>query len=281
MLLLAALLAVASPTPPPSPAPDDIYRSALRRLTTLAQPPFIDTTEHRIIIAETPQGKVPAAWDQRVLYDSTSRRECVLPLPFTDKSQPLISQSFFAPDMWLVHRPISNAPTPPQTSATSATAQGDFTPDLGDLKTIAAVVSIARPSYDIRVASVDKLSSGGSAYHLILKPQGNPTVHNLRELWVNAANFDIMRAVIDGKYAPVPGAPIEPTTVTEDFGQVGPYWVVIHRTWTYRALITHTVVHFDSTQTNMSFPRAIPAWYFDQAQFDAHRSQVNLTSEWP
>lgn len=272
MLLLAALLALVSPSP--SPAPDDVYRSALRRLTTLAQPPFIDTTEHRIIVAETPNGKVPAAWDQRVLYDSTTRRECVLALPYSGNSDVLISQSFFAPDMWLVHRPVV------QTSATAASAHNDFTPDLGDLKTIASVVSIAKPSYDTRVVSVDKLSNGGAAYHLLLTAHGNPAVHNLRELWVNAANFDIMRAVIDGQYAPDPRAPIEPTTVTEDFGQVGPYWVVIHRTWTYRALIAHTVVHFDSTETKMSFPHEIPAWYFDRTQFDVHRAEVNLTSQW-
>lgn len=270
MLLLAALLAIASPSPSPSPVPDDIYRSALRRLITLPQPPYIDTTEHRIIIAETAHGNVPAAWDERVLYDSNARRECVLALPYSDKSDVLISQSFFAPDMWLVHHQPTRAP-----------AGSDFSPDLGDLKTIASVVSFAQPSYDIRIASVDKLTDGGAAYHLTLEPHGNPTVHNLRELWVNAANFDIMRAVIDGKYAPEPGAPVQPTTVTEDFGQVGPYWVVIHRRWTYRALITHTVVHFDSTETKMSFPQKIPAWYFDEAQFYAHRGEVNLTSQWP
>lgn len=281
MLLLAALLAVASPLPPP--APDDIYRSALRRLATLPQPPYIDTTEHRIVIVETTHGNVPAAWDERVLYDSTARRECVLMLPYSDTSKVLVSQSFFAPDMWLVHRPIASTVTqisPTQTS-TSAPVHSDFTPDLSDLKTIASVVSVAKPSYDIRVASVDKLSNGGTAYHLTLAPKVNPTLHNLRELWVNASNFDIMRAVVDGKYAPEPGAPVEPTTVTEDFGQVGPYWVVIHRGWTYRALITQTVVHFDSTESKMSFPHQIPAWYFDQAQFDAHRGEVNVTSEWP
>src|SRR5579872_2609363 len=164
MLLLAAMLAIASPAP--SPAPDDIYRSALRRLAALPQPPFIDTTEHRIIVSETPNGNIPAAWDERVLYDSTARRECVLVLPYSDKSDTLISQSFFAPDMWLVHR---TAVTPAR-AETSTPAHGDFTPDLSDLKTIASVVSIAKPSYRIRVADVDKLSDGGTAYHLTLNP---------------------------------------------------------------------------------------------------------------
>lgn len=268
MLFLAALLATAAPSP--SPAPVVVYQSALQRLTALAQPPFIDTTEHRIIVSETPNGNVPAAWDERVLYDSKTRRECVMALPYSDKSDVLFSPSFFAPDMWLVHRPPASAPS-----------RTDFTPDLSDLKTIAAVVSVAKPSYNIRVGGLSKLTDGGVAYHLTLNPISNPGVHNLRELWVNAATHDIMRAVIDGKYAPDPNAPIEPTTVTEDFGQVGPYWVVIHRSWTYRDLLHNVVVHFDSTESKMSFPREIPAWYFDEAQFAAHRSEVNLSSQWP
>lgn len=278
MLLLAALLALVSPAP--SPAPDDIYRSALARLASLPQPPFIDTTEHRIIVSETPNGNVPAAWNERVLYDSTARRECVLILPYSGTSQVVFSQSFFAPDMWLVHH-TAVAAAPHAGAPAKAQQRGDFTPDLSDLKVIASVVSVAKPSYHIRLAGSDKLSNGGTAYHMVLEPLANPAIHNLRELWVDASNFNIMRAVIDAKYAPDPGAPVEPTTVAEDFSQVGPYWIVIHRTWTYRALIKHILVHFDSTETNMSFPRHIPAWYFDEAQFNAHRAEVNLTSEWP
>lgn len=280
MLLLAALLAVASPSPPPSPAPDDVYRAALRRLASLPQPLFIDTTEHRIILAETPNGNVPVAWDQRVLYDSTTRRECVLPLPYTGKNDVLISQSFFAPDMWLVHHTTTPAPETVGTGAKNE-ARGDFTPDLSDMKTIASVTSVAKPSYGIRLAGVNKLSDGRTAYHLVLNPLTSPQVHNLRELWIDASTSNVIRAVIDGKYAPDPSSPIEPTTVTEEFDQVGPYWMVIHRTWTYSALINHVIVHFDSLEKTMSFPRQIPAWYFDQKQFDAHRSEVNPTSEWP
>ncbi|HET9095908.1 MAG TPA: hypothetical protein VFN37_04550 [Candidatus Baltobacteraceae bacterium] len=270
MLLLAALFATA--TPAPSLTPADIYRSALRRLTTLAQPRYIDTTEHRIVVSETPKGNIPAAWDERVLYDSAARRECVMLLPYSDKSQVLFSQAYFAPDMWSLRRPPAISSTP---------AHSEFEPDLSDLRTIAAIVAVAKPSYDITLAGINKLTNGGSAYHLVLKPLNDPTVHNLRELWVDSVNFNIMRAVLAGSYAPEPGARVEPSTVTEDFGAVGPYWVVIHRAWTYRDMLSRITMHLDSTETKMSFPREIPAWYFDQAQFDAHRSQVNPTSQWP
>jgi hypothetical protein len=272
MLLLAVLLAIATPASGPTPAPEDIYRSALRRLATLPQPPYIDATEHRIAVAQTANGNVPVAFDERVLFDSGTRRECVLILPYSDKSQVVFSQSYFAPDMWLIHH---SAP------GQAASQTQNFSPDLSDLRTIASVVSVAKPSYDISLAGVNELPGGGSAYHLRLKPLGDPAKHNLRELWVDAANFNILRAVVDGTYAPDPNSRVVPSTATEDFGQVGPYWVMIHHTWTYADMLDHIVLRFDSTEKKMSFPREIPAWYFDENQFAAHRSQVNLTSGWP
>jgi hypothetical protein len=194
-------------------------------------------------------------------------------LPYSDKSEVVFSQSFFAPDMWLVHHSS-------QTTQSTVPAQG-FAPDLSDLKTIASVVSIPKPSYDITLAGVDKLPDGGIAYHLRLKPLRDPRKHNLRELWVNGADFDILRAVVDGEYAPDPSARIVPSTVTEDFGQVGPYWVVVHRTWTYVDMLDHIDLRFDATEKRMAFPREIPAWYFDETQFAAHRSQVNVGTSWP
>ncbi|HLI94683.1 MAG TPA: hypothetical protein VKT72_01200 [Candidatus Baltobacteraceae bacterium] len=274
MLLVALLLAIAaSPTVSPAPAPDDIYRAALRRLAALPQPAYIDVTERRLFIAETPNGNAPGAFDQRVLFNSASRRETVLALPYSDNSQVLFSPSYFAPDNWLIHHPS-------QPQSTSPKAQS-FTPDLSDLKTIASVVSVAKPSYDITLAGINKLPDGGIAYHLVLKPRSDPVIHNLRELWVKASDFDILRAVIDGTYAPDPNSPVEPSTVTEDFGQVGPYWVVVHHRWTYSDLPDHIVVHFDSTDHKMSFPQNIPDWYFDEVQFGKHRSQVNVTTNWP
>ena len=238
-----------------------MYRAALQRLATLPQPAYIDQTSHRIVLQQTPQGNISSALDERVLFNSKTRRECVFILPYSDHSQVLFSRSYFAPDVWLIHPAL-----PPG-------ARINFTPDLSDLKTIAVVTSAS--SYTVRLAGVNALSNGGTAYHLILTPTQDPRVHNLRELWVNAKTYDIMRAVIVGAYAPDPRAPVEPSTVTEDFGQVGPYWVVIHHTWTYNDMLDHVLFRFEDTATEMRFPPSIPDWYFDKAQFTAHRSQVN------
>lgn len=267
MLVLAALLgALATASPTPALTAIDVYRSALRRLAQLPQPPYIDTTMHWKVLAQTPQGAQPYQFDERVLFDSTARRECVLFLPYSADSHVIIGQSYFAPDMWLIHKP----PERPREAT-----HPDFSPDLSDLRTIASVVSVAKPSYTIRIAGVDPITNGGgTAYHLILEPQSDPWKHNLRELWVNTANFNIMRAVLVGDYRPDNQQMVEQTTVAEDFGPVGPFWVVIHHTWSYRDAPNGVTFQYDATTQTMSFPAAVPSWYFDDSQFSQHRSEV-------
>lgn len=268
-----------------------IYRAALKQLATLPQPAFIDTTDHWKVLASTAQGSQVSQFDERVLFDSTARRECVLFMPYTPTSFTIIGPSYFAPDLWLVHqRAAAQTPPPTQTPSPSSSPAGyarqaeqeqNFTPDLADLKTIANVVSVGKPSYKIHFAGVTPLTHGGSAYHLLLDPIGNPAKHNLRELWVNAATSNIVRAVLVGDYRPDAHSLLEQTTVEEDFGKVGPYWMMIHHTWTYRDAMNSVNYQYDVTAATMSFPAQIPAWYFDELQFNNHRAEVNTTGRWP
>jgi hypothetical protein len=278
MLAFAVMLAaLATAQPAATPAPVDVYRSALKRLAALQQPAYIDTTMDWKVLARTPQGDQPAEFDERVLFDSTQRRECVLFVPYTSDSSVIIGQSYFAPDVWLIHRRL--AETAAQQAASPAP---NFAPDLSDLKTIASVVSVAKPSYKIQYAGTDKLTNGGGeAYHLKLDPLSEPAKHNLRELWVSATTGNIVRAVLVGDYRPDPQSLLEQTTVSEDFGPVGPYWMVIHHTWSYRDAPDGITFQYDVTAKNMSFPATIPAWYFDERQFAHHRSEVNASLQWP
>jgi hypothetical protein len=274
MLALAVLLGtLAAAQPAPTPDPIGIYRGALKRLSTLQQPAYIDSTMRWKVLAQTTQGDQPSAFDERVLFDSTARRECVLSVPYTTDSNVIIGQSYFAPDMWLLHKTVERPAQP---------TQPDFAPDLSDLKTIAAVVSVAKPSYQITFAGTSTVTNGGgSAYHLVLKPLSDPWRHNLRELWVSSANLNIIRAVLVGDYRPDNLQLVEQTTVAEDFGPVGRYWMVIHHTWSYRDAPDGVTFQYDVTAQNMSFPATIPAWYFDERQFAAHRSEVNTSLQWP
>lgn len=290
MLALAVWLgALAAAHPATTPDPVDIYRSALKRLSALQQPAYIDTTMDWKVLAHTSQGDQPSRFDERVLFDSTTRRECVLFVPYTSDSGVIIGPSYFAPDVWLIHRRLEETVARQRAAAESASAvppsaspAPNFAPDLSDLKTIASVVSVAKPSYKIQYAGTDKLTNGGGeAYHIKLDPLSEPAKHNLRELWVSASTGNIVRAVIVGDYRPDQHSLLEQTTVAEDFGPVGPYWMVIHHTWSYRDAPDGVTFQYDVTAKNMSFPATIPAWYFDERQFARHRSEVNTSLQWP
>ena len=273
LLFFAALAAPAAPPPAPAMTPLEIYRAALLHIAGQPQPAFIDTQDDWKMKVAAPDGDHYVRFAERRLFDSAGRRECVLALPYTPDSYTIVGESYFAPDMWLIKHP-SKAP--------GQMGRSGFSPDLSDLHTIASVVSVPKPSYTITLAGTDNLNNGGgTAYHLKLAPLNEPLKHNLREMWIDTQTFAVDRAVLFGDYAPRPLDLVERTTVTEDFGQVGPYWVMIHDVWTWRDAVNNVDFTYDATFEKMSFPGEIPSWYFDRKQFDKRRSEVNTTSEWP
>ncbi len=234
----------------------------MQHLVTLPQPEFIIDTEHWIAASAGDNGN--DEWGERRIFDSTNRLECVLDVPYTISRPPQIGESEFAPDTWLIaHRQTTQPP-----------GGTNMNPDLSDLKTIATVISVARPSYNITLVGVDSLTQGGTAYHLSLRPVSDPKKHNLRELWINTASDNIMRAIIEGDYRPTYRDVASDTFVLEDFGLVGPYWLVIHHVWTYRNPFSGRTVQYNATSTAMRFLAALPNWFFDVKLFEQHRGDV-------
>ena len=226
----------------------------MRNLIALQQPAFIDVTETRVTTLSGGSG----ATDTRLLravFDSTTRRECVFLEP--DDREAVIGASYFAPDTWLMARQPAPSPEP---------SGPNVEPDLSDLKTIADVVATAQPAYTIVLQGTAALAGGARADHLVLHPRSDPEKHNLRELWIDARGR-IVRAIVRGSYRPTPHDLLEQTYVLEDFGQVGPYWLVIHRIWTWAPPFSGVVLHFEATVRTMRFPGALPAWLFDEAAF--------------
>lgn len=265
-MIAVAALALALASPAPSPDPYQIYKRAMQQLATLPQPGYIVTLEHWVtLMSFRGGGSDTAQWDERRIFDSANRRECVLPEPYKPSQiVPEIGESYFAPDIWLIsHR-----------QAVIPSGNSNMSPDLSDLKTIASVVSVAQPSYDIALIGIDPMTHSGSTYHLSLHPRSDPVKHNLRELWINTANFNIMRAIIEGDYRPTYNDIVEDTFVAEDFGQVGPYWLVIHRIWTYDDPFSAQNFRYDATSVTMTFPDSLPPWFFIASQFKQHIGDV-------
>jgi len=242
-----------------NPDPYAIYHAALKQLAALAQPPFIDEISRWTVTVNG--AEEPPTPNRRGLFRSSDRSECVFYEPYHPTDRVTIGASYFAPDVWLVRG-----------EKTAAAANANFAPDLGDLKTIAAVRAVAPPAYDISLAGVSRAADGHAIYHLTLKPRFDPVKHNLRELWIDAATYNLLRARVLGSYQ-VKGHPEEPSMAVEDFGAVGPYWLVTHVQWEYDVPFGARVV-VDVAALRMSFPDAIPDWYFDERAFARHRNDV-------
>jgi hypothetical protein len=265
-LVFSSFIALAGPSPGASPDPYAVYRLAMRRLATLEQPKYIVSTEHWVTLVTYGGNSDTDQWDERRVFNSETRRECVLNVPYNPRgNSPQIGESYFAPDSWLISH--YNGP------ALSRVAQS-LQPDLSDLRTIASVVSVAKPAYDIRFDGVDSLTHGGSAYHLTLRPRFDASVHNLRELWINTQTGDITRAVIEGMYRPNYNSVPTDTFVTEDFGHVGKYWLMIHHAWAYQAPFSPRRYQYDATAVTMQFPESLPDWFFDSKLFAQHFGDV-------
>ena len=249
----------------------------MQRLAALPQPGFIDDTEHWSTVTFDRDQEIPEEHVQRVVFDSGSRRECVMGVPFDPKGFLIIGDSYFAPDTWLLRKRATPVRT---TTAPAGPNVPDMAPDLSDLKVIANVVSVAKSSYKTRLLGTVALTHGGTAYHISLAPLSNPVVHNLRELWIDTATFDIMRAVIEGNYRPTQDSLLERTFVQEDFGQVGPYRLVIHHVWTYTPAFSRVKTQYNVTSVQMRFPSTVPPWFFDERRFRSHVNEVPAALEW-
>ncbi len=257
MIILVFMLSIV--TPQASPDPYAIYTKAMQHLATLPEPRYIIDTQ-RQIITTVRNGEVHDDTENvaRYVYDTNTRLECGFFLPFNRTDQPTIGPSYFGPDTWLVRKGFHSP------------ANATLTPDLSDLKTIASIIVVGRPSYDIRLVGIEPLTNEGSAYHLILRPRFDPVRHNLRELWVNTVTYNIARAVIEGVYRYDPNDLAEDTFVTEDFGSVGGYWLVIHKTWSYAKPFSPIKYEFNFSSMSMQFPPSVPPWLFDLRAFSAH-----------
>jgi len=259
VFIIAALAFAVLVSPQPSPDPYVIYRQALQRLQTLPQPRYIIETQ-RQLIATVRNGQVRDQTDNiaRYVYDSNTRMECGFFLPFNRADEPVIGESHFPPDLWLLHPNGKPAPS-----------TGNVTPDLSDVKTIATALVIGKPSYDIRLAGIDAIN-GVMTYHLAMKPLLDAHTHNLRELWIDGSNYKIVRAAIEGSYRLRDDDVLADTLVIEDFGDVGGYWLVVHKIWNYSRPFSAITYRFDFTSLSMQFPLSVPAWLFDRKAFAAH-----------
>lgn len=144
---------------------------------------------------------------------------------------------------------FSNAPPP------------NLAPDPFAPPSIATVVSVDR-AYAAMLAGTDTSGPHG-AYHLVLRPLGDPAKLPLRDVWVDRTSFAVTGLTYE-RHA-TDNAPAG--TVHYEFAPLGtlPYWTVIRISASLPVASGGPPATPEATLENVSFPSDEPNWMFDQA----------------
>jgi hypothetical protein len=98
-------------------------------------------------------------------------------------------------------------------------------PSVSSLPVIASVHATVRYPYDVRLIGTETIGDR-NAYHLLLEPRRSPEDYPLRELWVDAATYDVLE-VVAVQFARL--GPISiPYRVNARYAEQGPYWLISH-----------------------------------------------------
>jgi len=135
----------------------------------------------------------------------------------------------------------------------------NFAADPFGPRAIASVVVTDR-AYTVTLAGTERLD-GATVYHLQLQPNYEPEQHPLRDLWVDAASFEVLQL----GYARHAQSGAPQGTVAYRFAQVGPgrIWAIVSIDATLPVTAAAPAAHLHSDLANVTFPAQEPPWIFD------------------
>ena len=180
----------------------------------------------------------------------------------TDPGPPTVD--LFAPAPIRQHpNPQSYVPTPEPTAE--------------PLKSIASVVAIGEPDYNVSSLTVD-----GPVMHLVLKPRRDPERNVLREIWADKQTYELRKIVAhDRLFTDDQG--IFPVTFTYTLGYLHGTLVItnLHGLVEPRIEANGAKTEYDGDGRtvdfefrDISFPSALPAWYFNPREYAQNQANA-------
>jgi hypothetical protein len=243
----AALPAVATPSPLA------IFVRTFQRLASYPVPAYVvDISTWHVLTADDEYH-----YTYRYAARTADGMENATPYPVPSKTLPTnarILPEYVGPLAWIV-RPVRPA---------TGTARPQIPADVPNLKNIASVFAY-RPDYAIERLGIESIDAH-TAYHLRLRPYGDELKHNLRELWVDVATFDLWKATFVGSCGPCRG----PTTITSVFTPAAQGWVVARYSFQTRCgPLDPATCLFELQTDRIVFVPELPDWLFDEAAYMA------------
>jgi hypothetical protein len=273
-LFLAAAVAAAAPVPAetPLPPPDQllvairakfrshrpppayvVYTIERKQLTDQGYPDYAESYKEHVWVRSVDR----AAMARRV-YRSINRGAMTFERPaFNEARDPgPPTADIFEPAPAHPH-PISFVPTPEATDS--------------PLPTIGVVTVNA--AFDYRVVSVDVQ---GDQVHLVVAPKRDPDRNRLREIWADKRTLELRKLVATDKLFILGTSDVYGVTFTITMGNLQGVPIVTDIHGVVGDGYSGDGSTVDYSFRDISFPPALPDWYFDSRQYAQHESEEPL-----
>lgn len=200
--------------------------------------------------------------DYEVTYRTSDRQAMTVSLPHSPKDK--VERTFGPPRI----SPDATFGVAPR-AAYSSDAVADAVATAAQATTIGRVTAIVKIPYDMSLAS-DETYADRPVYHLILKPQHDPDIYRLRELWIDKQNFDVwhIRAIAIAQV----GMIHQPFVYNAFFKPVESYWMLdkMFASGRLRVFLFQYGGSGDLAFPSIEFPASVPEWTFDKKSYDEH-----------
>lgn len=166
-------------------------------------------------------------------------------------------------------QPVSYVPTPEPTTA--------------PLKTIGSIIAFGESDYNVPKVTVE-----GNELHLVLQPRRDPERNVLREIWVDKHSYTLRRVIAHDRLF-AEGDGVYPVKFTYTLGYLDGYVVITHLDGVVLPTvdkdragnITEKAYDGDGATVtydfqDITFPKALPQWYFDPHQYGSHVADAPL-----
>jgi len=154
--------------------------------------------------------------------------------------------------------------SPPPTSTPGPVPSGHTPPPV-----IAVQPIVGDRYYAVKLVAIEDYD-GKPVFHLAMHALRDERAHPWKDLWVDTATFDVLRAHAHASGSKGPGVGTLDAMV--EFEQVGPYWLISHAVGDGDVHVGPfgDSGHYEYTFSDYGFPDNIPDWYFDPKQFKRH-----------
>ena len=215
--------------------------------------------------------------DYEVTYRTSDRQAMTVSLPHSarEKVERTFGPPRISPDATFGVAPRAGYAS--DAIADSGSPAPGAQPAASPATTIGRVTAIVKIPYDMSLDPDEKIGER-TAYHLILKPQREPEIYRLRELWIDKQTFDVVHlcAVAIAHI----GVIRQPFVYDAFFKPVDAYWMVdkILASGRIRVMLFQYGGSGDLTFPDIQFPTSVPEWTFDKKLFEEHEKATKAAA---